>query len=1175
MKKKFTLLIAAFALLITVFQPVRAWGQTTATADVTLSSGTYSTDHIVWSFADGNITIQQLKGTGSSAVNSSYIAAPRIYKGHYLSFVCSDGYAINSISIKCDGSYYGNSLTAGTTVLNNTVTSNTTDINATWTTTSGGTHVISSVGTAGLQAIYIQNVASASNTQLRPTQISITYTYTASSATPTTVTIDDSGITNTDVYVNTAAGSLSATVTENTNNNVISGASVAWSSSNENVATIDSDGEVTLVAAGTTTITASYAGVSGTYSGSSATYELTVTSSEPYVQPTTIEIIPNYTFWGKTGQFSGSTYSELSGSKDNVSLYWTKGSGSTYANTTAMRFYKDNTLVFTAPTGYDIKSIVIEGTLQSDLTFDPTGFNSSSQTWSGSSATVTMSRPSTGSSYATISKYTITIGVASSLPTPTVTIDDSNITNTDIYAGTDAGSLTASVTYNNEPVSGATVTWSGNDDAVAIINETTGAVTLVGAGSVTFTATFAGNANYNGATATYGMTVTNSDPNVPGTLNNPYSVADAIAAIEAQGTINNAYATGIVCTAPTSLLSGGYLTYWISDDGTETTRLQVYKGKDINGNAFTSTDNIQVGATVVITGTLKKYNSTYEFDQNNQLVTYVAPVIAVEAPTFSPAAGTYASAQEVTISCATAGATIYYTTDGTDPTSGSTEYTGTLNVSTTTTFKAIAIKGSDESTVATATYHICSQANPYTVTQALAFYEYPANGIYVNGIVSTAPTQAPTSNGELTYYISVDGTDTNQLQVYKGKGLEQAAFTAQNDIQVGDIVTIYGNVKIYNSTKEFDAGNYLVHFERPTATLYTVNFNLDGGTFVPNAVFTDDIIEVAAGTYELPSATKTGTNFAGWLLDGTTDIYAAGASFNVTADVSFTAQWSNALTGTIHFSSTAGTGNMNINASPKEGTDDLGNTWTVTTEGTTSFTPSNQYCQIGASSKPATSITFTTTLPTDVTITAFEAKFGGFSGTAGDVSLTVGTTEVATGSLNATTDVIVGGPVAAYGKVLTVTVTNIAKGVKAYYISYSYEMSTDPIINAPATVELPYDATSGQINYTIANPVAGKSLEATTTASWISNIVVTDEKVSFTTTVNDGTDDRIATFTLTYEGATAKTVTVTQAHLVVDYATLPFTYTDEYVADHGVNDMPTGLTQNGLGVYAKPMAFFF
>ena len=77
-------------------------------------------------------------------------------------------------------------------------------------------------------------------------------------------------------------------------------------------------------------------------------------------------------------------------------------------------------------------------------------------------------------------------------------------------------------------------------------------------------------------------------------------------------------------------------------------------------------------------------------------------------PTFSPAAGTYSEAQSVTISTTTSGASIRYTTDGSTPTSTTgTLYTGAINVSETTTIKAIAYKdGNNDSQVATAIYTI-------------------------------------------------------------------------------------------------------------------------------------------------------------------------------------------------------------------------------------------------------------------------------------------------------------------------------------------------------------------------------------------------------------------------------------------------------------------------------------
>ena len=98
------------------------------------------------------------------------------------------------------------------------------------------------------------------------------------------------------------------------------------------------------------------------------------------------------------------------------------------------------------------------------------------------------------------------------LAEPAVAINDSGITNKNLFVGTAAGSLSASVTYNETPVAGAVVKWSGDNDEVATINETTGAVTLVGEGSVTFTATFEENADYSEKAATYEMKVTNVDP---------------------------------------------------------------------------------------------------------------------------------------------------------------------------------------------------------------------------------------------------------------------------------------------------------------------------------------------------------------------------------------------------------------------------------------------------------------------------------------------------------------------------------------------------------------------------------------------------------------------------------------------------------------------------------------
>ena len=136
---------------------------------------------------------------------------------------------------------------------------------------------------------------------------------------------------------------------------------------------------------------------------------------------------------------------------------------------------------------------------------------------------------------------------------------------------------------------------------------------------------------------------------------------------------------------------------------------------------------------------------------------------------------------------------------------------------------------------------------------------------------------------------------------------------------------------------------------------------------------------------------------------------------------------------------TFGTKNVNISSEKVTANDDCNNSWTITTVGTTSFTAQPTYYQVGSSKSSATSITFTTTLPSDAEVGSIEAKFGGFSGTAGTVSLKVGDTSVGSGSLNASNDVTVSSTTTAAGNVVTVSITGISKGVKCYNIKVGYK----------------------------------------------------------------------------------------------------------------------------------------
>jgi sugar lactone lactonase YvrE len=99
--------------------------------------------------------------------------------------------------------------------------------------------------------------------------------------------------------------------------------------------------------------------------------------------------------------------------------------------------------------------------------------------------------------------------------------------------------------------------------------------------------------------------------------------------------------------------------------------------------------------------------------------TYYLNLPALAAPVFSPAAGSYPGAQTVTITDSVAGATIYYTTDGSVPTASSAKYTGAITVSSSETVAAIAlVSGYDVSAPASAQYLIGSAHASFIYTIA-------------------------------------------------------------------------------------------------------------------------------------------------------------------------------------------------------------------------------------------------------------------------------------------------------------------------------------------------------------------------------------------------------------------------------------------------------------------------
>nr|MCR4603739.1 Ig-like domain-containing protein [Prevotella sp.] len=116
------------------------------------------------------------------------------------------------------------------------------------------------------------------------------------------------------------------------------------------------------------------------------------------------------------------------------------------------------------------------------------------------------------------------------------------------------------------------------------------------------------------------------EPHIANTVDDPYTVAKAIELIDVGEALNEeVFVKGIISQIDEVNTEYGNATYWISDDGTTGTQLQCYRGLNIGGEKFTAAEELAVGAKVVVTGKLTKYNETYEFAQGNQLVSYSVP----------------------------------------------------------------------------------------------------------------------------------------------------------------------------------------------------------------------------------------------------------------------------------------------------------------------------------------------------------------------------------------------------------------------------------------------------------------------------------------------------------------------------------------------------------------------
>jgi len=358
--------------------------------------------------------------------------------------------------------------------------------------------------------------------------------------------------------------------------------------------------------------------------------------------------------------------------------------------------------------------------------------------------------------------------------------------------------FTAPTTPVNYGVSSITLVATGGASGNAVVfsvvsgpGTISGSVlTVTGVGTIQIAANQAGNANYAAATAV------------------------------TQSIVVNAISQSITFTAPTTPVTYGVSPITLVATG----------GASGNAVTFTVTGPGTIsGSVLTVTGVgTIQITANQAGNANYAAATAVTQSIVVNAigtaatPSFTPGTGTYTAAQNVSISDTTAGAVIYYTTNGSTPTTSSSVYSGTITVAASETLKAIAVAtGYTTSGVASASYTF---VNPAPVLSSLS----PA--------IATA--------GDAAFVLTINGTGlTASSVVYWGSSTITSQYVSANQLTIQVPAALVA-----------DAG---------TSTIYVVN-PAPGGGISNSLQFEVNSLGSAATapTYTSVTATVTGGSAA-------------------------------------------------------------------------------------------------------------------------------------------------------------------------------------------------------------------------------------------------------------------------------------------------------------------------
>ncbi|MFZ0296095.1 MAG: IPT/TIG domain-containing protein, partial [Candidatus Sulfotelmatobacter sp.] len=510
------------------------------------------------------------------------------------------------------------------------------------------------------------------------------------------------------------------------------------------------------------------------------------------------------------------------------------------------------------------------------------------------------------------------------------------------------------------------------------------------------------------------------------------------------------------------------------------------------------------------------------------------------APTFSPGSGSYSGPVSVTISGASSGTTIYYTTDGTTPTTSSNVYSGPVQLSTAATLSAIAVgAGFRTSTVTVGTYVITSGGTPSFAQVASATPQSPTatvnatypgtqtagdlNVVAVGWNDTTSTVQSVKDSAGNSYSLAIGPTS--------GTALRQSIYYAPNIVGGSNTVTVtFSQAAVYPDVRilEYRGVNAVDVTAGASGSSTAANSGSATTTSANELIFGANMVETENAAVGSGFTARIITSPDGDLAED--KVVTTTGSNSATATLTSSGPWVMQM---VTFFARSGPAPTVTNVSPNSGTTAGGTAVTISgtnfTAGATVTFGSAAATNVVVVS--GTQITATTPVGSAGAATVTVSNPGGQSGSLASAFTYVAAPTVSSVSPNSGST--------AGGTAVTITGTNFATGAA---VTFGSVAATNVVVTSSTTITATTPAGSaGATTVTVTNP-GGLSGSSASAFSYLAPPTVTSVSPSSGSTLGGAavtiTGTNFATgATVTFGSAAATNVVVVSSTTIT--ATTP------------------------------------